>query len=318
MRIYKGLFIGILFLAAVSNSFAQNSMQNSPQRAKSLIYNIYPDTLKQERLNKVFIVEGITSSTSLFFLNQLWYKGYPRSNFHFKNDWNEWLGMDKAGHMFSTYALTSYNYSIFQWTGLDNNKSLIYSSIFSLGYMSIIELMDGFAEDWGFSIGDMVFNTLGTAFFVSQELIWKEQRIILKYSFHSTEYSKYRPDVLGSNIISQVFKDYNGATVWLSGNIHAFLAKDSSFPKWLNIAFGYGAEGLTGGDQNYLVHNGNPIPPFIRRSQFYLALDIDLSRIPTNSKFLYILFKTISFIKIPLPTLEYNKHDGFRFHPIYF
>ena len=130
--------------------------------------------------------------------------------------------------------------------------------------------------------------------------------------------SYYLPVYFGFNIFRQVFKDYNGSTLWLSANIHSFLNEESKFPKWLNIAFGYGAEGMTGGDQNYTEYDGRIIPPFIRRSQFYLALDIDLTKIPTNSKFLHLLFNTLSFIKIPLPTLEYNKVDGLRFHPIYF
>lgn len=318
MRTYKGLFISLLFLAAVFNSFAQKPMQSSPQRAESLIYNIYPDTLNQIRLNKVLIIEAVTLSSSLILLNQLWYKDYPRSNFHFKNDWNEWLGMDKAGHMFSTYTMARYNYSIFRWTGLNRNKSLLFSSLSSLGYMSVIELMDGLSEQWGFSIGDMVFNTIGTSLFVSQEMIWQEQRLILKYSFHPTKYADYRPKLLGENIQSQILKDYNGSTIWISANIHAFLNKESAFPKWLNIAFGYGAEGMTGGFANISEFEGQSVPAFIRRSQFYLALDIDLTRIPTNSKFLHILFQALSFIKIPLPTLEYNRVDGLRFHPLYF
>jgi hypothetical protein len=33
-----------------------------------------------------------------------------------------------------------------------------------------------------------------------QELLWKEQRITPKFSFHSTKYAALRPDVLGSSL----------------------------------------------------------------------------------------------------------------------
>jgi hypothetical protein len=38
-------------------------------------------------------------------LNQLWYADYARSDFHFINDNAEWLQMDKAGHIYSSYHL---------------------------------------------------------------------------------------------------------------------------------------------------------------------------------------------------------------------
>jgi hypothetical protein len=38
-------------------------------------------------------------------LNQLWYADYPKSDFHFINDNAEWLQMDKAGHIYSSYHL---------------------------------------------------------------------------------------------------------------------------------------------------------------------------------------------------------------------
>jgi hypothetical protein len=43
-------------------------------------------------------------ATELVGLNQLWY-AYARSDFHFINDNAEWLQMDKAGHIYSSYHL---------------------------------------------------------------------------------------------------------------------------------------------------------------------------------------------------------------------
>ena len=52
--------------------------------------------------------------------------------------------------------------------------------------------------------------------------------------------------------------------------------------------------------------------------QFYLSVDLDLTKIKTNSKFLKTLFSTINFIKIPAPALEYNTKNGFKFHYLHF
>ena len=64
--------------------------------------------------------------------------------------------------------------------------------------------------------------------------------------------------------------------------------------------------------------DGNPIPQFERYRQWYLSPDIDLTRIKTNSKFLKLLFKATSVIKVPTLLLEYNRVDNLKFHWLFF
>ena len=42
--------------------------------------------------------------------------------------------------------------------------------------------MDGYSAEWGASSGDIIANALGTGLYISQELLWKEQRITPKFS----------------------------------------------------------------------------------------------------------------------------------------
>jgi hypothetical protein len=160
--------------------------------------------------------------------------------------------------------------------------------------------------------GDILANASRTGLLIGQELLWNEQRISLKYSFHQTKFAKIRPNTLGDTFIQQALKDYNGQTYWLSANIWSF-AKESNFPKWLNVAFGYGAEGMLYGDSN--PNNQFSQDPY---RQFYLSLDVDLTKIKTTSKFLKTVFSAINFIKISAPTLEYNSKGNFKFHFLYF
>jgi hypothetical protein len=81
----------------------------------------------------------------------------------------------------------------------------------------------------GASSGDIIANASGTALFVSQELLWKEQRITPNF-FH-TRHAQYRPNVLGA-LAEQILKDYNGQTYWLSVNLHSFY-KGSKIPNGL-------------------------------------------------------------------------------------
>jgi hypothetical protein len=115
-----------------------------------------------------------------------------------------------------------------------------------------------------------------------------------------------------------MIKDYNGQSYWISGNISSFLPAGSKFPKWLNIAMGYGAEGMTGASGNTLNQNGQPVPEFPRYRQFFLSLDVDLTRIPTKSKVLKGIFNVLSFIKIPAPAVEYNTLGQFKVHGLYY
>lgn len=285
--------------------------------AKEKKISIYSDTLNKNRLKTLLITGTALYSTSMIGLYNLWYKQYPQTSFHFINDIDHWRLMDKMGHFFSTYNIGRFSYASYRWTGLSEKKAIWYSALSSISYLTFLEIMDGFSAGWGFSFGDVIANTAGTALFISQQLIWNEQRIVIKYSFHQTIFPNYRPELLGKNFTHQLFDDYNGITIWTSINIKSFLQTNSHFPKWLNIALGYGAEGLLYGN-NLLNYTGPPLPVFDRTSQFYLAPDIDLTKIHTHSKFVHIILNILSFIKIPLPTFEINTQGKFKFHLFYF
>lgn len=270
------------------------------------------DTLNTKRRNTVIITESTLAIGTLFALDKLWYSEYPRSSFHFKNDNNQWKQVDKMGHIMTSYYVGKAGMDVLDWAGVSKKNQLIYGATFGFSFLTAVEILDGFSEKWGASWGDILANASGTGLLIGQELLWNEQRVLLKYSFHQTDYSKLRPNVLGENFIQQALKDYNGQTYWLSANIWSF-AKESNFPKWLNIAFGYGAEGMLYGETN--PNNQFTQDPY---RQFYISLDVDLTKIKTKSKFLKTVFSTINFIKIPAPTLEYTSRGNFKFHFLYF
>ena len=254
--------------------------------------------------------------TGLYFT---WYSNYPSSTFHFINDNTEWLQMDKAGHCFTAYQVGRGGYEVLRAVGIDEKRSIWFGGTLGIVFQTSIEIFDGFSQGWGFSWGDMAANTIGDGLFIGQQLLWHEQRITLKYSFHPTEFPKYRPDLFGSNFFKQLVEDYNGQTYWVSFNIKSlFLNKESHFPAWLNFAFGYGADGMTGRFENVTEYNGNPIPPFDRTRQFYFSLDVDFTKIPTNSKFLQYTFKVLNIFKLPFPAIEYNTQGNWVWHWLYF
>jgi hypothetical protein len=261
------------------------------------------------------MTEATLGAAALIGLNEVWYADYPKSDFHFINDNAEWLQMDKVGHVFSAYHLGSLGANAMQWTGANQKSQLLYGATLGLAFLTTVEVFDGYSANWGASLGDVVANVSGTAMYVSQELLWKEQRIVPKFSFHTTPYAAARPEVLGSSLQEQILKDYNGQTYWLSFNIHSF-AKKSKVPKWLNVAVGYGAEGMITGEEALV--NTIFLPESKRYRQFYLSLDLDLTKIETKSHFVKTILTIFNTIKIPAPTFEIRGSGGTKWHFVYF
>ena len=275
-------------------------------------------SVNRKKLNFLLIGGAAAYTGTMVGLYHLWYKDYPQSSFHFTKDGDEWMSMDKLGHATTSYWVGRISYHSLKWAGVKEKHAVWYGGSAGFLFLATIEIFDGFSAEWGASVGDLIANAAGAGLFIGQQLGWKEQRFILKFSYHPSEYAQYRPDVLGSTSFERMLKDYNGQTYWLSGNIHSFLREESRFPKWLNVAVGYGAMFMIGGSENLPDNNGNPIPEFTRTSQCFLTLDVDLTRIPTRSKVLKGIFTVLGFIKIPMPTLEYNAKNNFVFHYLYF
>lgn len=306
MKLIKSLFLGLFFFLFFNPVSAQNSIE---------IFLKPSDSLNIQRRNGVVISETLLATTALVGLNQLWYADYPKSNFHFINDNADWLQMDKAGHVFSSYHLGSIGNSVLEWSGERKKNSLIYGASVGFVFLSAVEIFDGYSSEWGASMGDVVANASGTTLFVSQELLWNEQRIVPKFSFHTTHYASERPEILGKSFNEQILKDYNGQTYWLSANVHSFL-KASKIPRWLNVAIGYGADGMINGHDE-LVNTTN-LPKYKRFRQYYLSLDVDLTKIETRSHLLKTLFSVFNWVKIPAPAIEFTQYNQLKVHFIYF
>lgn len=269
---------------------------------------------------KILVAGGTVAFTtgSLIYLNNEWYSPYNTGRFHFFNDNGEWLQMDKLGHVYSTYQTGRLMMESCSWAGFNNNQKFA-AGAYGLLYLSAIEIMDGYSRGWGFSWGDMLANVSGAALVITQEAIWKEQKFNLKFSYSESGLAKYNSSLLGEDLYSRIIKDYNGQSYWLSFGPAAFIKKETNFPQWLNIAIGYGANGMLGGHYNNVEvrdDNGNPVE--IKRSRsYYLSLDLNLTKIKTKSKFLKTVFSVVNILKFPAPALELSDKK-LLFHPIYY
>lgn len=273
------------------------------------------DSLQHAKRNIVVAAQVGTAAVSLAALHQMWYRDYPRSDFFVVNDNVDWLQMDKAGYVFAAYHLGNFSKDAFAWSGVSQERRVFYGALTGFGFLTTVEVLDGFSSNWGMSVADLGANAAGTSLFVFQELLWQEQRLVPKFSFHTTPYASARPSVLGNGLGSQLFNDYNGQTYWLSVNLHSFF-KASALPSWLNVAVGYGAEGMI--TEKETLINTVFLPEKERVRQFYFSLDADLTKIRTKSHVLKTLFEIFNTVKIPAPTFEINGRGAIRLHGFYF
>lgn len=287
-------------------------------------YTLSAHQKKQRQL----LVGGINVAAyggSLFVLHRAWYKDEARTSFQVFNDTKEWLQIDKVGHGWTAYNAGRASTMLWEWAGLPHKKAVWIGGLSGFAYLTGIEFLDAHSAKWGWSWGDIGANIIGSGLFMGQEFLWKEQRIQYKFSFHKKDYSEpmleERADELfGEGLYERMLKDYNAQTYWFSFNLKSFLP-ESNLPPWLNIAVGYGADGMFGGFENKWKNEmGSEITRYDipRKRQFYLAPDIDFTKIKTKSKFLKTSFALLNAFKCPAPALMLDNKGKFKAYAFYF
>jgi uncharacterized protein YfiM (DUF2279 family) len=270
-----------------------------------------PDSMSVDKKRLKLLIAGtaVTYSGALVGLNQLWYSNAETQSFQFFNDNPEWKQMDKLGHFHSSFYISYAAGRMLRWANVDDEKADLAGALTGFAVLLPIEVLDGFSDAYGASVGDLFANAAGASAYLLQKRLWKEIRIYPKFSFHQTDLAPKRPDVLGRGLPSEILKDYNGQTYWLSADMDKFM----KFPKWLNIALGYGADEMIYARTDQHRKAGLALP----YRQFYLSLDLDLTSINTRSKALKTLIFFVNMVRIPAPTLEFSR-QRMKFHPFYF
>jgi len=273
-------------------------------------------------INKSKLVTAIVTQSTLYFgsmayLQFVWYKDKERVPFHFYNDSKGYLQIDKMGHAYGAYLESYLCYNWLRNAGVSKKNSLLFGGTMGVILQTPIEIFDGRYENWGFSWSDMAANTAGSLLLIGQEVLFDKQLFQYKFSFSRSEYAPLSNGYLGDNTLESLFLDYNGHTYWLSTNLNNILLKNK-LPDWLNISFGYSANGMYGEFENRTSWGGVEIPPTERYRQFLISLDIDWTKIPTDSKLLKKVFHALNFIKIPAPALELSGVGKPKGHWIYF
>lgn len=271
--------------------------------------------LNKGRLIGVSTSIGTVWAGSMIGLQTIWYNDSIPNKFQFIDDSKNWLQMDKAGHVYAAYQINRLTSDLYEWSGVKKNTAAWIGFGVSMGYQTTLELLDGFSGTWGWSWGDIAANTIGSATFTAQQLVWGEQRILPKFSYSPTPFAALRPQILGSNFQESLLKDYNGQTYWLSFSPGSFFP-ESGIPKWACISLGYSAhQKLVGSESTYTdLLTGIT---YHEQREFLLSLDIDFSQFDIKRPWLRALVKQFNYLKIPFPAMML-RDGGVQFRPFYF
>ncbi|MEM6297576.1 MAG: DUF2279 domain-containing protein, partial [Bacteroidota bacterium] len=230
-----------------------------------------------------------------------WYED-DRSRFRFFNDNHEWRQMDKFGHFYSSYHLGRLGYDLLKPNpNLSENTKLWLGGGLGFALLLPIEILDGFAPEYGASWGDLGANALGSFTFIAQQKWVGKPLVQPKFFFWQTRWASQRPELLGYNFSEELLKDYNGQTYWLSFDLRGITQK-RGIPKWLNLAVGYGAEQMVYGSESENRTNG-----FRSYRQYYLAPDLDFSHVRSRSGVVNGLLWFLRMVKIPTPGLRMDR-----------
>lgn len=240
--------------------------------------------------------------------NNAWWKDQRRS-FHFEEDWHSALQIDKFGHTFGTYMISSVSKDAVQEAGVCERDAIWAGGALGLVYQTYTEVQDGYASDWGFSPSDFYFDVVGSLMFMAREYNPAFKIISPKWQYIPSDWLN-KPVM---NRPKTFIDDYNSTTFWYAVAVYSLLPEKAQqwWPEWLGLAFGYGAEGIDAGhgsDNSYnLLHR-----------RYIIALDVDLEKLLPDGPSLWNWWKRkMNVVKMPLPAIEFsdNKANFYVFYP---
>jgi hypothetical protein len=210
-------------------------------------------------------------------------------SFRIQNDWEYVRWSDKFGHIYSSAFFTRFYRTSFRWAGLSERDAALWGAGAAWTQMLYYEVLDGFGPRWGFSPGDLAFNTIGVGFTTAKAFVPALEPFTFKASYWPSGWE-------GKNFTD----DYAGQTIWLTANLHGLApdAAKSLFPEWLNLAVGYGARDRDERD-------------FLTTSTVYLALDIEPTILPFEGKVWDTIAGWLHYGHFPAPGIRLTPRPAF-------
>jgi hypothetical protein len=236
-----------------------------------------------------------------------WWDENGGRGFHFENDFEYALNLDKFGHFAAGVVLGEFFYEGYHWAGASEFQSYLFAGLSALATHIAIDVKDGFAPSWGFSIFDVLSGGLGGFLPMAERYVPVFKYVDLKWSYWINSNAYYDHEHAASGGVFT--DDYVNQTFWASFKPYRLLPESvrKYYPSWLAIAVGLSIDEK--------VFTGAPHP----RREVYVALDYDLEAFRPQSRFARFAIKMLNYFKLPAPTIQvYPEFHWYLLYPIKF
>ena len=238
-----------------------------------------------------------------------WWSGDESRGFHFENDFDYALNLDKLGHFAAGVAIGEFFYEGYRWAGTSEFQAYLFAGLSALATHIAIDVKDGFAPEWGFSIFDVLSGGLGGFLPMAERYVPAFKYIDLKWSYwiNTNAYYNHEHDASGGIFTD----DYVNHTYWLSLKPYRLLpeAARKYYPSWLAIAVGLSI------DDSIFLEEPHPKP----HREVYIALDYDLEAFRPQSRMARTIIKALNYFKLTAPTIQvYPEFHWYLLYPIKF
>ncbi len=238
--------------------------------------------------------------------------------FHFYEDIQYALWVDKFGHFYGGYS-TSYVFTEGLITsGLSWEMSNIIGSVLGLGYMSYIEVLDGYSKGFGFSPSDFYADVLGSGFFLAQYYFPILQNFNPKFMYVNPDWVDEKHRVPHESFID----DYSTQTFWMTINIQNLFGGvvKEYVPDWLELAIGYTAYSLCD------PYNPECDPKVSQKvsdaawgnRKIIISIDYNIVKLlPDGHPFWNWFKQNFKLFKLPSPAIEIGINGRPRYYLVY-
>jgi hypothetical protein len=311
--------IGVLLLAASMQAYGSNdSLYLSPDEfryADNQRYTMFGGTPR--RVTEVQPIPTLALGAGYvglglalhFHQKNAWWPSGDSARFKFKEDLEYARGLDKAGHVYSSYITATFTGDVLMESGFDRRTATWIGGATGLAYTLYVEVMDGFAREWGFSPSDAIADVVGSSFYVAQEYVPYLQNFTPRWSYVP---AAWVGDPTSNNRQKTIIDDYNSTTFWLACNVNNMLPTSAAeyWPDWMMLSLGYGI-------RNYDVVDASGRQVGATR-RFLVGIDYDWVKIipPSSVGVLNYLRQALIYVRLPGPTLEIGD-DGVKVGVLY-
>lgn len=238
------------------------------------------------------------------------------AGFHFENDFDYALNLDKFGHFASGVVMGESFYEGYRWAGFSEFNSYLFAGLSAMSTHVAIDVKDGFAPKWGFSIFDVLSGSLGGFYPMAERYVPVFKYVDLKWSYWINTKIYYRQNHKASEGVFT--DDYVNQTFWASFKPYRLLPAGARqyYPSWLAFAAGLSID--EGCFKHEYKRHKNPDKSIAHR-ELYFALDYDLEAFRPQSRWARTLIKYLNYFKLPAPTVQvYPEVHWYLLYPIKF